>query len=71
MTLFNVNGILFYECWGGDEMEKYIDIIEKYKKIDDKPSVLTVIEEILDKAGKNGAPLSEIYNTLEAVGYKY
>lgn len=52
-------------------MEKYIDIIEKYKKIDDKPSVLTVIEEILDKAGKNGAPLSEIYNTLEAVGYKY
>lgn len=52
-------------------MDKYIKIIEKYKANDNKTSVLTIIQEILNSTGENGASLSEIYNVVETIGYKF
>lgn len=52
-------------------MERYNEIIEKYRGLMDKPSVLLVITEILDNSGKEGARLKEIQNTLKEIGYDY
>ena len=52
-------------------MDRYREVIDKYKDKDNKPSVLKVIEDILIKAGDQGASLREIYATLEVIGFNH